>query len=482
MGGPEIRSHSQPVIHGPGAVLRIKAWWPSLSLVRQFMLAGAALVVLGLGLLGVWTSSKIEQGIEAHSGARTALYMEGFVAPHLQELAANRRLSEENVRAVDILLARDASRIGVVAAKIWNREGVLLYATSKDQIGQAYRVTPKLARAWNGYIEVEFSQEQAPPGIGANGAEGEALLDIYVPIRHATTHDIIAVAQFSEIASELKREQEDASLEGVIVGALSGLVILAALFVIVANGNRIIETQGASLANRIAQLSELLRQNEELRQRVQAASRRSTEDTELHLRRLGADLHDGPAQLLALALLKFDRLSGQNGGTPHDQETIRSVLEEAMAEIRDISAGLALPEIEKLSLAQALIVVATEHERRTSTRVSCELSGKPIELSHTSKLCICRFVQEGLSNAFKHAGGVGQRVSASWTDTTIVVEVADEGPGLTLAPKQEKRPALGLIGLSNRLESLGGRLKIDSETGAGTRLTAYLPVGAGGQA
>ena len=457
------------------SVLSIKAWWPSLSLVRQFTLAGAALVLFGLVTLGVWTSSKIEQGIEAHSAARTALYMEGFVAPHLQELAVRQHLSEENVRAIDALLARDASRIGIVGAKVWTRDGILLYATAKEKIGQGYQMTTPLMRAWDGYIEVEFSDEQTPgEGTPANPAESVPLLDIYVPIRHATTHDIIAVAQFSEVAAELKRKQEDASLEGVILGALAGLVVLAALYVIVANGNRTIETQRVSLAKRIAQLSELLQQNEELRLRVQTASRRSAEDAELQLRRLGSDLHDGPAQLLALALLKLDRLSEEG---PNAQEMIRSVLNDAMSEIRDISAGLALPEIEQLSLAQALIVVATEHERRTSTRVSCELPSKSIELSQTTKLCLCRFVQEGLSNAFKHAGGMGQKVTANWTDTMITVEISDEGPGLSPTSKKGKRPALGLVGLRNRLESIGGRLTIKSEVGTGTRLRAYLPVG-----
>jgi signal transduction histidine kinase len=71
----------------------------------------------------------------------------------------------------------------------------------------------------------------------------------------------------------------------------------------------------------------------------------------------------------------------------------------------------------------------------------------------------------------------GAEGEASWTDTTITVEVSDEGPGLSPAPKKGKRPALGLVGLRNRLESIGGRLTIKSEVGTGTRLRAYLPVG-----
>ena len=248
-----------------------------------------------------------------------------------------------------------------------------------------------------------------------------------------------------------------------------------------ANGNQAIEGQRVPSASRIAELSELLRQNEELRQRLESASRRATEDAELQLRRLGADLHDGPAQLVALALLKLDLLPEDGAESPGERQMIRSVLEDAMSEIRDISAGLALPAIDKLSLAQALIVVATEHERRTSTRVSVEFPTGSIDLPHTIKLCLCRFVQEGLSNAFKHAGGVGQTVSASWTDTMIEVAVGDAGPGLNPAPREGKRPALGLIGLHNRLESLGGRLTITGQVGGGTRLTAYLPVGAGGK-
>jgi signal transduction histidine kinase len=249
----------------------------------------------------------------------------------------------------------------------------------------------------------------------------------------------------------------------------------------IANGSRTIEGQHVPLESRNSALSELLRQNEDLRQRLESVVRRATEDAERQLRRLGADLHDGPAQLLALALLKLDLLAEDSEEMPGERQMIRSVLQDALSEIRNISAGLALPAIDKLSLAQALIVVATEHERRTSTRVSCEFPTGFIDLSYTIKLCLCRFVQEGLSNAFKHAGGVGQTVSAIWTDTMIEVAVGDAGPGLDPAPREGKRPALGLIGLHNRLESLGGHLTITGQVGGGTRLTAYLPVGAGGK-
>ncbi len=210
-----------------------------------------------------------------------------------------------------------------------------------------------------------------------------------------------------------------------------------------------------------------------------AALRRSVSDEqEIGLRRLGADLHDGVGQLLALALLKLDGLFGEDKERPKDFESIRALLHDAMAEIRDMAAGLALPEIEKLSLADALTLIVKRHEQRTLTKVVRKLAGSSRKLPPSIKLCLCRFVQEALNNAFKHAKGAGQSVSATWNKDTIAVEVSDTGPGFEPGKSkvQGKRQALGLVGLRNRIESLGGSLKVESKLGEGTKLTASLPV------
>ncbi len=453
-----------------------RSWWPALSLARQFTLASSALVLAGLGVLGFWVAQKIESGVKAHTAARTALYMESVVAPYLQELALRPDLSTESTAALDTVIGKDAARLRVVAAKIWTRDGIILYATNKALVGHKFPLTPLLSRAWDGYVEAQFDAHQGDDH-GTSAPGKEPLLEIYAPIRHSVSNEIIAVAEFYELTSELNRELVRSQINSWLVTAIVSFTIIAGLYTIVANGSKTIETQRAALANRISELSGLLQQNEDLRQRVQGASRRAAEATELQLRRLGADLHDGPAQLLALALLKFPSVM-DGGAQESERQILRGVLEDAMAEIRNISSGLALPEIEKLSLTQALMVVASGHERRTSTTVACEFASRPVELSHPTKLCLCRFVQEGLSNAYRHAGGQGQAVTLSWSDSFIVVEVADRGPGIERGSRERKRPTLGLIGLRNRLESFGGHLTVSSAPGAGTRLTAYLPIGA----
>jgi signal transduction histidine kinase len=302
------------------------------------------------------------------------------------------------------------------------------------------------------------------------------LFEIYVPIRHVPTGAIIAVAEFYKDAAELEAQLKDAKRDSWIVTGLVGLAMIAGLFSIVAKGSHTIEQQKSFLTKKIDMLSELLQQNRELRQRIVLASQRSTEIDEHHLRRLGSDLHDGPAQLVGLALLRLDEVFAATNAEAGDREAITSALGDALEEIRNISAGLALPEIERLSLTDALSLVVSEHEKRTKTQVSCTLSDLPLNLSHAVKLCFCRFVQEALYNSFRHAGGKGQSVMAKCRNNRIQVTVSDHGPGILRKALTGERPALGLAGLHNRLESVGGKLDVWSRPGAGTRLTAYLPI------
>ena len=101
--------------------------------------------------------------------------------------------------------------------------------------------------------------------------------------------------------------------------------MLSFLFAIVRRGSRTIETQQNTLHDRISQLSGLLAQNESLRQRIDELYVRSAETHEAFLRRVGHELHDGPAQLIALALLRLDALQTKDRpGTTPKRRTMRA--------------------------------------------------------------------------------------------------------------------------------------------------------------
>jgi signal transduction histidine kinase len=298
-------------------------------------------------------------------------------------------------------------------------------------------------------------------------------LEIYVPLRDLKTRKVIAIGEFYQDASIVRNAIYWAQLESWLVTGLVSLGLIAGLYQVVASGSRLIEKQSQSLDERVRQLTELLGQNEQLRERVQKASQRSNEDLEIHMRRIGADLHDGIGQLLTIVMLRIDRVFAKKHAS-EDLNAVKAMLDDAMTEIRNISVGLALPEIEKLSLNEAIKLIVARHERGTSTKVSVELKSVPIEPAHPIKLCLCRVVQEGLNNSFKHAGGVGQIVATKWTGHTISLSVSDRGPGIIASKPDIKRQSLGLIGLRNRLESLGGQLFVKSDERKGTVLKATL--------
>ncbi len=464
----------------PRAVRRVRAIWASLNPVYQLTLAGSVLVLLGMGVLGLWVSTKIETSMKLEVGVREALYMDNYIAPLLQELASQQHLSPESIDAIDRLLAKDAQSMGIVNVKVWARDGTILYGTRKEIIGQKFPVTGELFRAWNGRMELEFNGEvhldhgdpiATDDSTGAAGTN--SLFEIYVPIRQLATKRTIAVAEFYQDATILKNELMTAKLKTWAAIAIFTFAIIAGLYGVLLRESKTIDSQQSNLVNRVTLLSRLLKQNEGLR-------RRSAEDAEFNLRRLGSELHDGPGQFVALALLKLNQLSSGAKEGARELESVRGTLNDAMTEIRNISAGMILPEIEDLQLVEALKLMVYRHERHTSTSVACTFSNEPIKVSHAIKLCLCRFVQEALSNAVRHAGGIGQAVKATWTDQTVVIEVSDQGPGFEPVEAKRKRQPLGLIGLKNRLENLGGHLTVHSKAGEGTTLVASLPINSNG--
>ena len=451
--------------------------WSALNLAGQF--AVAALVVLGCGMavFGMWVGSRIEKGVLQNTAAGVAVYINSFVEPHVQELSKATELSPQSERALDALLKDTPLGRKVVGIKIWATDGTIVYSNKKDMIGRKFPISNRLQAALRGEISAEFNalddDENEP-----ERELGVPLFEIYSPIVGTASNRVIAVAEFYEEAAQLQAELRKARLQSWYIVALVTLAMLSILFGIVRNGSQTIANQERALRDRIDELSGLLAQNESLHQRIDEIHRRSVETNDLVLRRIGSELHDGPAQLISLALLRLDALrpksTGDTGEVPMDDfERIRGALVNSLAEIRNMSAGLTLPELDRVTPAEALALAARTHERRTGTTVKSELSDLPPHVSNALKACLYRFAQEALNNAFRHGGGKGQTLHGTCADDVLQVEVADAGPGFE--PDNDKRTdesRLGLTGMRDRVASLGGTLDIQSQPGHGTRLTA----------
>ena len=216
-----------------------------------------------------------------------------------------------------------------------------------------------------------------------------------------------------------------------------------------------------------------------------APSASAVASNERFLRRLSAELHDGPVQELGAALLRMDRVIGQDQAGPARRSNpiyqeqlpaIQASMQNAIQEVRALASGLGLPQLEGLSLDQVLAQAVKSHERRTGSQVKLDTAGLPEQADLSVKITVYRIVQEALNNAFRHAGGAGQAVSAQSADGRIRIEISDQGPGFDVNQSIDWEQHLGLAGMRERVESLGGMFSLESSPAHGSRVTVSLPL------
>jgi signal transduction histidine kinase len=303
---------------------------------------------------------------------------------------------------------------------------------------------------------------------------------MYIPIRREGTNKVIAVVEFYQTVDELQQNVRSAQRQSWLVVALIMMSVYGLLVGIVRQGHATIVKQQNELNNQVQTLNDLLHQNEELSERVRRAALRTAALNERFLRRVSAELHDGPAQDLSFSLLHLDTLSSSLEQSPGDKkqtiiDSIQHSLSRATQEIRNIATGLRLPELEPLSLVEVLERVIRDHERRTGSRVEVAFNNLPKQMSLPIKVTLFRFVQEALTNAFRHGEGKAQKVLVETHSNKLLVEVSDQGPGFEVA-QQQQGSHLGLLGMRERVESVGGTFAVHSEVGQGTTLRAELPL------
>ncbi len=458
----------------------LSAAWRGLSLIQKFALIGLVVIAAGTTVIGAWVSQRIEQAVVQNSANAAALYMSGLVEPIVQEIGPDGTLTPEQCKRLDELFAMRVFGNTIVSIKIWVNGAKVAYSNHKEVIGQTFPLTESLQTAWSGAVSGEFNNLNEDE----NRAEAQLhvpLLEIYAPMRKLDGGKIVAVGEFYSRADHLRTDLFNARMGSWMIVGLTGLGMFAALYGLVRQAGKTIVEQQAALKDRVSQLSLAVARNDVLSAQVDAANSRSVVMNDRFLRRVGAELHDGPAQLLALALLRLDSVSTGAAASqrPADVETMRKVLNDALKDIRNISGGLSLPEVQDMPLGRALELCARSHERRSGAKVACQLDAGLAEVSAAITICLYRFVQEGLNNAFRHAAGAGQAVTLTYDDKSIAVMVSDTGPGFDPASKSTT-DRLGLAGLRDRIVSLGGAFQIQSSPGQGCTLTASFKLAAKG--
>lgn len=444
--------------------------WADLSLASQFALAGGLVMALAVVVVGFWVAQRIEDVVVRNTANATALYMESFIAPLAQDLATSDHISDANLAAIERLLTDTALGSRVVSFKIWVKGPKVAAASDAEIVGKTFPVTDDIKQAWKGQVVGSFDKLDEDENLAEQALE-IPLLQIYAPIRAHQSGEVIAIAEFYENATQLKTDLSKARMTSWLAVFLVMAAIFASLFAIVLRGSRVIDRQ-------LVDLSDMAARNVTLRLKVQGAAARFSQMNDQALRRIGADLHDGPAQLMGFAALRLDAL--RKDATPRAQTEIDSIegaVREAITEIRTISRGVSLPDIERRSLSDVIHGLVDAHAARTHSEVKLVARLTDHDLPIAVKICVGRVVQEGLTNAWRHAGGQGQEVSVAQEGGSLIVAVRDTGPGVG-AGNGEGEYGLGLAGLAGRVESLGGALTLgersDGRQGSELRMVLDL--------
>jgi signal transduction histidine kinase len=132
--------------------------------------------------------------------------------------------------------------------------------------------------------------------------------------------------------------------------------------------------------------------------------------------------------------------------------------------------------LERTAPAEIVQRAVADHERRAGMRAAVDVTAIPPHATLATKIAMYRILSEALSNAARHGGGTEVEVSVKDAEAGyLVVEVSDKGPGFD-ASRKPGRGHLGLAGMRERAELLGGRFELESSPGGGTRVRAFLPL------
>jgi PAS domain S-box-containing protein len=194
-------------------------------------------------------------------------------------------------------------------------------------------------------------------------------------------------------------------------------------------------------------------------------------------RRIATNLHDRIAQSLAFARLKLASLRENDKAGPLTE--VRELIEQAIVDTRSLTFELSPPVLYELGLVPALEWLARkiQEEHRIHTRFHDD--GQPKPLDENFRVVLFQAVRELLVNVVKHARATHAQVLVRRDADALRIIIEDDGGGFELSKASAKREltrSFGLFNIRERVEYLGGRVKIRSEIGRGTRVTLIAPL------
>ncbi|HEY9856575.1 MAG TPA: sensor histidine kinase [Stenomitos sp.] len=195
-------------------------------------------------------------------------------------------------------------------------------------------------------------------------------------------------------------------------------------------------------------------------------------------RQVARELHEGAGQMLTSLLFGLKMLDGALSleEVKRFLPELKNQTWEALETMRQISVNLRPPLLEDLGLVSTLRSYARDFGARHQMDVFFSLHGEERRLGQMSEVTVFRIVQEALVNAGKYSQATQVALAMTFTTDHLQVKIEDNGVGMDTAQLARSGNAVGIIGMQERADFVGGTCTIESSPGRGVNVILTVPL------
>ena len=302
------------------------------------------------------------------------------------------------------------------------------------------------------------------------------VVETYLPLRTSLDGDQIGVVGiFRDVSMDISVQVSDTktAVFWTTVAAMGLLFVVLAGFVVFAETNL-----HRSRRRELDAVNSRLLESEKAEGTLRMLQRRLLSAQENERSLVSRELHDEIGQDLTgikLLLERIPQLSKEQLDVSVDEG--RELTASLIGKVSDLYANLLPSVLIDFGLAAALESLIERQRNQSGLRIRFENSMKQERFGSEIELAAYRIVQESLTNISRHASAEQATVRILTNNSTLNISVEDDGVGFDEAAALDGRTSVGLQGMKQRAELLGGELRVESAHGKGTVINATLPVG-----